>query len=107
MSTLSPTVPLARASASCTLDEYLQPFGPVNAIDGVVGLMAVIVAVMVTSLVLAPPRAVQSVCHVRRDYEWTDSLKIATACRQCVREPPPRPPEAVRNAGALHQATWA
>ena len=55
MSTLSPTFTLARASVSCTLDEYFQPFGPVKVIDGTSGSMAVIVAVIVTCLALVPP----------------------------------------------------
>ena len=33
-----------------------------------------------------------------RDYEWADSVKIATTG---VREPPTRPPEGVRNAGGV------
>src|SRR5688572_26818529 len=54
-STLSPTFTLARADASCTLEEYFQPFGPVKVIDGVFKSIAEIVAVIVHCLAFVPP----------------------------------------------------
>jgi hypothetical protein len=47
MSTLSPTFTFASAALSCTRVLYFQLFGPVNVIDGSVGSIAVIVAVIV------------------------------------------------------------
>src|SRR4051812_2451472 len=55
MSTLSPTFTLPRAALSSTFDEYFQPFGPVNVIEGSAGSIAVIVAVIVRCRALAPP----------------------------------------------------
>ena len=40
---------------SCTFEVYLYPLGPVNVIDGMVGSIAVIVAVMVTCFAVVPP----------------------------------------------------